>query len=304
MSNMIGGIAGYQKATQAYKTGSSVKTEKTYAKAETAAGKADQNLKTTTFKPVEKGSSLIPKAHDKYGVTIGNAQLSEKAAEYYDKLKSKYNDMDFILVSKDMKGQVAANAALYGNANKPVVLIDEEKLEKMATDESFRKKYEGIIEMSKAQLSQAKTSFASSGVGVKNFGVSVDEKGNTTFFATVEKKTANTAKKTGNGMKERLEKSAAKKKADKVKAEKAAKKKAENARLDKLRDKKADKAEDEDEIEYDESIFDNEDVEYIEFRADSMDSLIRQVSDFAVNNASTVLAPAEESVGRNFDFTF
>ncbi|MCR4777860.1 MAG: DUF6033 family protein, partial [Lachnospiraceae bacterium] len=215
-----------------------------------------------------------------------------------------YNDMDFILVSKDMKGQVAANAALYGNANKPVVLIDEEKLEKMATDETFRKRYEGIIEMSKAQLSQAKTSFASSGANIKNFGVSVDENGNTTFFATVEKKTANTAKKTGNGMKERLEKAADKKKAEKAKAQKAAKKKAEEAKLDKLRDKKADKAEDDDEIEYDESIFDNEDVEYIEFRADSMDSLIRQVSDFAVNNASTVLAPAEESVGRNFDFTF
>ncbi|MBP5304891.1 MAG: hypothetical protein J6Z02_03500, partial [Lachnospiraceae bacterium] len=253
MNNMIGGIAGYQKATQAYKTGSSVKTEKTYAKADVAAGKADQNVKTTTFKPVEKGSSLIPKAHEQYGVTIGNANLSEKAADYYDKLKSKFGDMDFILVSKDMKAQVAANAALYGNANKPVVLIDEEKLERMATDESFRKRYEGIIEMSKAQLAQAKTSFASSGVGVKNFGVSVDEKGNTTFFDTVEKKT--TAKKT-NGMKERLEKSAAKKKADKAKAEKAAKKKAEEARLDKLHDKKAKETEDDEDIEYDESIFD------------------------------------------------
>ena len=38
--------------------------------------------------------------------------------------------MDFILVSKDKKAQVEANASAYGNACKPVVLIDEEKLEK------------------------------------------------------------------------------------------------------------------------------------------------------------------------------
>ena len=47
--------------------------------------------------------------------------------------------MDFILVGKEEKGAVARNAAAYGNANKPVVLIDEDKLERMATDDSFRK---------------------------------------------------------------------------------------------------------------------------------------------------------------------
>ena len=49
-----------------------------------------------------------------------------------------------------MKAQVQQNAAAYGNANKMVVLIDEEKLERMATDESFRKKYEGIIASSQS----------------------------------------------------------------------------------------------------------------------------------------------------------
>ena len=169
MSNMIGGIAGYQKATQAYKTGSSVKTEKTYAKAETAAGKADQNLKTTTFKPVEKGSSLIPKAHDKYGVTIGNAQLSEKAAKFYEKFKAKFPGMDFVLVSKDMKEQVEANAAAYGKANKTVVLIDDEKIERMANDEKYASKIEATIKGAEAQIKALGSGLASTGADVQGY---------------------------------------------------------------------------------------------------------------------------------------
>ena len=53
--------------------------------------------------------------------------------------------MDFILVSADQKEQAKAQAGSYANANKMVVLIDEEKIEKMAEDENYRKQYEGII---------------------------------------------------------------------------------------------------------------------------------------------------------------
>ena len=298
MSNMISGLAGYQRANQAYKAGKTVKTEKSYS--DLKSSKASQNIKTSVFKPVESGSSLIPKAHEKYGVTVGNAELSDAASEYYDKLKEKFGDMDFILVSKDMKSQVAQNASLYGNASKPVVLIDEEKLEKMATDESFRKKYEGIIEMSKAQLAQAKNSFASSGASIKNFGISVDEKGNTSFFATVEKKTP---KKTGNAMKERLDKAAEKKKADKAKAKKTADKKAQEARLEKIKEKNKDAKEVDAEDEIEDVEYEDYDVEYIEFRADNMEDLIRQVSDWAISNTSSVITEQESYVGQNIDFT-
>lgn len=34
------------------------------------------------------------------GKTIGQAKLSEKAKKYYEELKSKYQNMDFILVSR------------------------------------------------------------------------------------------------------------------------------------------------------------------------------------------------------------
>ena len=35
------------------------------------------------------------------GKTIGEPKLSDKAKEYYEKLKKKFSTMDFILVSKD-----------------------------------------------------------------------------------------------------------------------------------------------------------------------------------------------------------
>lgn len=37
------------------------------------------------------------------GQTIGNPKLSEKASKYYEQLKKKYSNMNFILVSEDQK---------------------------------------------------------------------------------------------------------------------------------------------------------------------------------------------------------
>ena len=51
----------------------------------------------------------------KYGVTgktIGQPKLSENAKKYYEELKSKYQNMDFILVSNDMKEMAKANRLL------------------------------------------------------------------------------------------------------------------------------------------------------------------------------------------------
>ena len=72
-------------------------------------------------------NSKVSKTNGNYGKTIGNAKLSEEGAKYYQELKKKYSNMDFILVSKDQKANAQANAASYANGNKMVVLIDEEK---------------------------------------------------------------------------------------------------------------------------------------------------------------------------------
>ena len=195
--------------------------------------------------------------------------------------------MDFILVSKDMKSQVQANAAAYGNASKQVVLIDDEKIEKMATDESFRKKYEGIIAMSQAKLQEAKNSLTSSGASVNNFGMSVDANGKATFFATVEKAAKKKAEKKA------AEKKAAQKKAEKAKEQRLAEKKAAEKKAD---EKRTEESQNEETTTVDEK-------EYVQITAGSMEELIDKVSSYAYDNSErNVLTESEKSVGQKFDF--
>lgn len=297
MSNM-NGVSAYQQTNsvwnqQTKKTEDTAKTQNT--KNETA--KTDKDIQKSTWKPIDTSSSLVPSHKDGVGMAIGDVQLSDKAKDYYAKLKSKFKNMDFIAVSQDMKSKVQANAAAYGNANKQVVLIDDAKLEQMANDESFRKKYEGIIAMSQAQLANAKNSLASSGASVKNFGMSVNADGSTNFFATLEKSNNDQAK--------RLEKKQAEKKATKAKEKKLADKKAKEERLEKSREEqkvkheKLEKGSDAD----DKSVNDVDDKEYIEIKANSMEDLISQVSKYAYDSsAKSVMTDAEKTVGQQFDF--
>ncbi len=282
------GVSAYQQTSGTWNT------KKTSSKAEssmvekTSSASKSESVKTTDFKPIDTKSPLVPTVKNGYGTVIGNVELSDEAKDYYDKLKVKFHNMDFILVSKDMKSQVAANAAAYGNSSKQVVLIDDEKLEKMATDESFRKKYEGIIAMSQLKLQEAKNSLSSSGAAVKNFGMSVDSNGKTSFFATVEKATEKKA----------AEKKSAEKKAAKAKEKKHAEKKAvEKKATEKAAEKKAEETDSE---VANEPI---DDKEYVEIKADSMEELINKVSRYAYDYSSNnVLTDSEKQVGQRFDF--
>ena len=138
------------------------------------------------------------------GKTIGSPRLSKKAADYYESLKKKYSNMDFILVSEDKKEQAKAQASSYANASKMVVLIDEDKVERMAEDENYRKQYEAIIANAASGISQLKSSLQSSGANVKGFGMQVNDGGTATYFAVLEESSA--------AQRERIEKKAAEKK--------------------------------------------------------------------------------------------
>ena len=124
------------------------------------------------------------------GQTIGNPQLSEKASKYYEQLKKKYSNMNFILVSEDQKENAKANAAGYANSNNMVVLIDEDKIERMASDENYRKQYEGIIANAASGISQLASSLSATGANVKGFGMQVNDNGTASYFAVLEKSSA------------------------------------------------------------------------------------------------------------------
>lgn len=286
--NGINGINAYQQASQAVNSSRTYTAEN--AKANTSAVEtAASKVETKTWSPIDVTSSLVPQKTD-YGYTIGNVNLSEKAAEYYKTLKGKFGNMEFIAVSRDMKEQVKQNAAAYGNSKKMVVLIDEEKLERMATDEDYRNKYEGIIAMAQSRLTEAKNSLASTGANVKNFGMSVDESGNERFFATLEKST--------ELQKERIEKKAAEKKELKAQEKKEAEKQAREDRIEKGREER--KAENE---EISERIDTDEHKDYVMIEAFSMHQLVDKVSNYSYDYASNnVMTEAERSLGTQIDF--
>lgn len=127
--------------------------------------------------------------------------------------------MNFILVSEDQKENAKANAAGYANSNNMVVLIDEDKIERMASDENYRKQYEGIIANAASGISQLASSLSATGTSVKGFGMQVNDNGTASYFAVLEKSSA--------AQKERIEKKAVEKK----EAKKTAQKKAEKKRM-------------------------------------------------------------------------
>ncbi|SFB36655.1 hypothetical protein SAMN05216249_12620 [Acetitomaculum ruminis DSM 5522] len=289
------GIAAYQQTNQTYYAKNKA-TERTKTpasksdKTDSTSGNSDSKVEIKSWSPIDTESLLVPRQTD-YGNTIGDVKLSDKAADYLNKLKSKFHNMEFITVSEDMKAQVQQNAAAYGNSSKMVVLINEEKLERMATDESFRKKYEGIIAMSQSKMETAKNSLTSSGASIKNFGMSVDSDGNESFFATVEK--------SQDLQKERIEKKAAQKKEEKAKEKKKAEKKAREERIEKAKDKKA-KSEDIKDTKETEKI---DDKEYLSFEADSLDDLLSKVREYSYDiSASKVMTDTEKMLGGRVDY--
>lgn len=233
------------------------------------------------------------------GRTVGDVQLSEKAAKFYEKFKAKFPGMDFVLVSKDMKEQVEANAAAYGKANKTVVLIDDEKIERMANDEKYASKIEATIKGAEAQIKALSSGLASTGADVQGYGMKINDDGTATLFATL--------KNSSKAQKARIEKKAAKKKAE----EKAARK---------LEEKKAHKKDKDRDIsnkhisDKDEKVADNtnktrdkdripDEDEYVTITANTADELLKKIADQAMLFRSDSVRTQEEMmVGQHFDF--
>lgn len=215
------------------------------------------------------------------GKTIGNPKLSDEASKYYEKLKAKYSNMDFILVSKDQKEYAKSQAASYANANKMVVLIDEEKIERMATDEKYRKQYEGIIANAASGLSQLSTKLSSTGANVKGYGMQVNDNGVATYFAVLEK--------SSTAQKERIEKKAAQKKEVARAEKKKAEKKEQEERL-----KRSDKEKT--------SVKGSDDT--VTITASSIDELLRKIQDQSQMFLSDVTqSSTEKQVGQRFDYS-
>lgn len=214
------------------------------------------------------------------GRTVGQPELTDKAKKYYEKLKQKYSNMDFVLVSSDMKEQAQANASRFANPSRMVVLIDEEKIERMAEDEEYAKVYEGKISQAAASLPQMMKSLGNS-ENVKGYGMQVNSNGTTSFFAVVDKSLA--------AQRDRIQK----KSEEKAEAKKKDKKAQEEKRAEKKRSQKA---------EDDRKASMKEDEDTVTVTASSIEELIRKLNDMEFERRSdSILSDQERYVGQHFN---
>lgn len=249
-------------------------------------------MNTNAVKETKRETEV--KKYSVSGRTIGQPKLSEKGKEYYEELKAKYKDMDFILVSKDMKEMAKANAGKFANPNKMVVLIDEEKIERMATDENFRKQYESLIISAQKKMPELKQTIGGLS-NVKGFGMQVQDNGKASFFAVMQKSFDSQAK--------RLEERRAEKKEEKKKAEKKAQKEATEERIEEARaeKKEAQAALEDSEIKDLFGEYKKEDV--VILSAGSVEELKRLIEDYNYTSlANSVKTDSEKYLGIVIDF--
>lgn len=244
--------------------------------------KAEQSAAQSTGSTAKSGN---------YGKTIGEPKLSDEAAKYYEELKNKYGDMDFILVSKDMKEMAKSMAGSFANPNKLVVLIDEEKLERMATDEEFRQKYENIIANAKSGLSQLKQSIGSN-TQVKGYGMLFNDGGTASFFAVVDKSLA--------AQRKRIEQKAADKKEA---AKQEAKKEAQEKQEERIRERRNKNTTDETDADAWDEYGIRMDDRYEMITASSVEELEKKLNDYFYEERSNqVWTEQEKMLGQNVDF--
>lgn len=222
-------------------------------------------------------TSSAKRTSGNYGRTIGDAKLSEEGAKYYEELKSKYSDMEFILVSDDQKQWAEANAAAYANGSKTVVLINESKIEEMATNKEVRDKYESIISSSRNQIKQMVQQLNKSGANVKGCGMRFDDGGNAKFFAVLEKGSA--------AQRERIAKKAEQKKADKKAQEK---KTAKEEAQERLKNKRTDN---------------EDDPDTVTITANSIEELMNKITDYTfAEKSDNTMTDYEKMIGQSVDY--
>ena len=111
------------------------------------------------------------------------SSLSKEAKDYLAKLKEMYPDYDFIIA--DYETDEDASRILSQGKGELNVLITPDLLEKMATDEATRAKYEDIIAGAKDQFEEINENLTDEAKSlVKTLGITVNADGTVDFYAS------------------------------------------------------------------------------------------------------------------------
>ncbi len=218
----------------------------------------------------QPAASEKEKLNDVKGRTIGEPKLSDKALKYYEQLKKKYSNMEFVLVSPDKKAEVERNKGMYASNKELLVLIDSDKIERMAEDEEYRKKYEGILSNATSQVEMMKRQLGTNANQVSSIGMSFDDHGNASFFAVVDKSLA-------------------------TQRERIAAKREENREAKRAEAKKAEKENEAEKLDKSHKVT---------VTAKSWDELLRKIDKVVMSDgADSMLTKGERNIGQNFDFS-
>lgn len=203
--------------------------------------------------------------------TIGKPELSEAASSYYEDLKAKYGDAEFVLIDDEHAANAKEYASNINTDKSMIVLISESEVEAMASDEATRTKNEQLISDGLAQMPSLKEQLEEAGVEVKSFGMEFNDDGTVSYFAVLDKSAV--------AQKERIENNRAEKKAEEAKNEK-------KAEADKARGPHR-----------------KEDLTTV--TASSMEELIKKLQDTMYEaKADNILTEQEKLVGQHFDLKF
>ncbi len=140
--------------------------------------------------------------------TIGKPEISKETAAYYEQLKAKYGNVEFVLVEDEQIGNAKQLANRVNTDKELIVLVSESELKAMATDEATRTKNEQLISDAIGQMPKMKEELKNTGVDVKSFGMEFNDDGTVTYFAVL--------KDASKSQKERIEAQRAESKADKA----------------------------------------------------------------------------------------
>lgn len=240
---------------------------------------AGSEKKADEVKPQTEAARADGKREIKTGRTYGNPKLSKEAEDYYNQLTKKYGNMSFVLVASDRKQEADAMKNSFATPNGMTVLIDTDKIERMATDEKYRAQIESKIQAASSGLSQMSQTVGTK-PGVKSYGMSYKD-GRASFFAAVDKSFAEQRKL--------IDKRAAKKKEDAKAEKKKAAKKADEERIEKRRADRKDRAEEADEVI---------------ITANSIEELMRKIEDYEMNYLTDHTRTEEEKMrGQSVDYS-
>lgn len=133
------------------------------------------------------------KVRGKDAGAAGKSKLSQRAQAMLEKLQKTYKNMDFM--AADYRNGAEAGDILSRGTKEFSVLFSPEELEKMASDEKYEKEYMARIEGAVRMSDQINRQFGfdrgfgknAEGSELTRVGISFNNDGTTTLFASLEK---------------------------------------------------------------------------------------------------------------------